>query len=257
MDIKVWLIGKTQPTSQLQDYLAYHNTTQTIDGCDSIVGYSGKRCYLAFEPGANLNVTKVRRDWHDYFENILSSGHGSVLESVTFNFAIEGLSRVATAELNRHRAGVAISEGSMRYIRTDKLSWWMPDSLKVKPEDPPGLKVKKQLTLQVFNEVFADTEHQLRRLNELWEIDTLPFGEKKKLTSLFRRIIPLGVSTGGIWSFNLRALRHIIALRSTEHAEEEIVHLMNKIIELAARETELLDDFSLVDGFWVPKYKKV
>ena len=69
---------------------------------------AAKRCYMSFEAGLNPNVTRVRKDLTEYLDNVLKSGHGSVLEHATYTFAIENVSRVFTGELNRHRAGVGI-----------------------------------------------------------------------------------------------------------------------------------------------------
>jgi thymidylate synthase (FAD) len=93
-----------------------------------VVGVAAKRCYKSFEPGLNPNVTKVREDWAEYLDNILKSGHGSVIEHASWTWAIENCTRVFTAEMNRHRAGVAISEGSLRYIRFQDgpIPFWLP-----------------------------------------------------------------------------------------------------------------------------------
>ncbi len=80
-----------------------------------LIALAAKRCYMSFEPGLNPNVTKVRSDYVKYFDNLLQSKHGSVFEHAVYSFAIEGVSRVFTAEMNRHRAGWAISEGSHLY----------------------------------------------------------------------------------------------------------------------------------------------
>ena len=103
-----------------------------------------KRCYMAFEPGLNPNVQKVRDDISDYLTNILKSGHGSVLEHAHFSFAIENVSRVFTGEMNRHRAGMAISEGSMRFISFEDLGLVKTKSME-EPEDGFDISVNEFL----------------------------------------------------------------------------------------------------------------
>jgi thymidylate synthase (FAD) len=90
---------------------------------DGLAELAGRRCYLSFgtrEDGLNPNVVKIREDQEAYIANILSSKHGSVLEHAQFTFALEGVSRVLTHELVRHRAGTAISQESGRYVRLTK-----------------------------------------------------------------------------------------------------------------------------------------
>ncbi|WNF07455.1 FAD-dependent thymidylate synthase [Brevibacillus borstelensis] len=51
------------------------------------------------------------------FRHIVNSGHTSTLESITYTFAIEGVSRALLAQLTRHRVGFSFSVQSQRYVR--------------------------------------------------------------------------------------------------------------------------------------------
>lgn len=249
-----------------------------------VIALAAKRCYMSFEPGLNPNVTRVRKDYVDYFDNILASGHGSVLEHACFTFAIEGVSRVFTAEMNRHRAGWAISEGSLRFIRFDKeIPYWVPTSI----EGPTtnmgtglrrgdydedaladikqcisdhGLDARKQITRELFADVFEYVKKRYGRLLAVWDMDATDknFHYKKVVTSCLRRIVPLGVATGGVWTGNVRALRHVLAMRCSPAAEEEIAHVFTRIAE-EMKETQplLFGDFENGSGYYKPKYPKV
>lgn len=249
-----------------------------------LIALSAKRCYMSFQPGLNPNVTKVRRDLVEYIDNILKSGHGSVFEHAVFTFAIEGVSRVFTGEMNRHRAGVGISEGSMRYIRLTDIPWWLPTSLRPTREEEDARRRmdtseyaaettaetkelaasfdRKVDSQRVIQDHMLSTERSYAKLQKIWEDQLAPeskFHGKKQVTSMMRRIIPMGVATGGVWTLNARALRHVIALRASPAAEEEICLVFSKIAKLMAEsEPSLFGDFSATaDGYWVPKYPKV
>ena len=290
---------------------------QEVTDAGAVCGLCAKRCYMSFEPGLNPNVTRVRKIWHEYLANILKSGHGSVIEHASWTFAIEGVSRVFTGELNRHRAGVAISEGSMRYIRFDDIGFWMPISLSegskilmpthrckacrgsgkfvrhvgskeqialtkdvlIAEDDEVltcsgcmGVGRLESMPLDKFEDIKAQTrvifkigftqmEMNYKDLCDLWGIETMKaFDTKKKLTSMFRRLIGMGVATGGTWTFNTRALRHIIAMRTSPHAEEEIAMVMGMIGKyIIEHEPDLFSDFSLDEatGAWVPVNVKI
>lgn len=229
---------------------------------EEIIKLAAKRCYMSFEPGLNPNVTKVREDTAAYIDNILASGHGSVLEHVTYTFAIENVSRVFTAEMNRHRAGMAISEGSLRYIRFTDIPWWIPDSLKPLEDDDEETSSRKAQTLSVFHKAFRQMEENYAKLEEIWDLtgvnaNSKAFSVKKKLTSMFRRIIGMGVATGGVWTGNIRALRHIVTMRCDPAAEEEILLVATLLLnEMIKAEPILFDDFNYENG-WKPKYRKV
>lgn len=95
----------------------------------------------------------------------------------------------------------------------------------------------------------------------IWKDELAPtstFHGKKTLTSAFRRVIGMGIATGGIWTLNVRALRHIIALRTDEGAEEEAVHICGKIGKYMLSELdELFSDFQKSGKAYIPEYWKV
>ncbi len=65
----------------------------------------------------------------------------------------------------------------------------------------------------------------------------------------------MGCSTGGWWTGNLRALRHVIAMRASEHAEEEIQHVFRRIGDMMIEKLpELFGDFA---PNYIPSYPKV
>lgn len=226
-----------------------------------LVALAAKQCYLAFQPGLNPNVTKIRSDMFVYLDNVLKQRHGSVLEHAVFTFGINGCSRVFTGEMNRHRAGVGISERSMRYIRYEDIKFWMPECFRAASGDDNRTLCNKQESREVLTEQFKSQEAMMARFADIWREELAPestFHAKKTLTSAFRRGIGMGVATGGVWSLNMRALRHVIALRTDAGAEEEIAHICTKIGKIMLAEVpELLGDFKEVNGALVPEYWKV
>lgn len=227
-----------------------------------LIALAAKRCYMSFEPGLNPNVTKVRKDYVDYFDNILRQKHGSVFEHSSYTFAIEGVSRVFTGEMNRHRAGWSISEGSMRFIRFDKdIPFWMPTSLRDDPHDDIDLTVRKSHSRDIFHEVFDFVQNRYSQLLKEWDMEegNHNFSYKKRVTSCLRRIVPMGVSTGGLWSGNIRACRHVIAMRASAAAEEEIFYVFQQVADhMIKSEPMLFGDFhKSEDGSLVPEHWKV
>jgi thymidylate synthase (FAD) len=227
-----------------------------------LVALAAKQCYMSFEPGLNPNVTKVRENLVDYLDNILASGHGSVLEHASFTLAINGVSRVFTAEMNRHRAGWAISERSMRFIRFEhQISWWMPLSLRENAADDSELADRKRKSRELFHQMFSYQSETYAHLVDIWDMDAgdKNFHYKKTVTSCLRRIIGMGCATGGVWTGNVRALRHVLAMRASSVAEEEICHVFSRVAELVVdSEPMIFGDFKQDDrGFWKPKYAKV
>lgn len=215
-----------------------------------------KRCYMAFEPGLNPNVRKVRDEITEYLTNILKSKHGSVLAHATFTFGIEGVSRVFTGEMNRHAAGMAISEGSMRFISFDDMGLVETTAMS-NPKD-----MFDRIATDFVIDVFGATEDAYQiamRDMRAHGYDKLQFDRKKEVTSLMRRAIGMGIATGGVWSGNIRALRWICEQRGSKYAEEEILVVAQLLLATMMDECpNLFGDFKKDDeGFWSPEYSKV
>lgn len=268
--IKVFNIARTmvdrEAVRQWLDHIGAENFEIPGEGTVSdpalLVALAAKRCYMSFEPGLNPNVTKVRQDLVEYLDNVLKQGHGSVIEHAVYSFAMEGISRVFTAEMNRHRAGWAISEGSLRFIRfNENIPYWLPTSLTEDPGDDADLAEKKRVSRAIFDKAFRHQEECYGELLDVWNMDegNKNFHYKKKVTSCLRRIVGLGVATGGVWTGNIRALRHVIAMRADEpSAEEEIFYVFCQVAEvMLEKENALFKDFQKIKNSWKPGYWKV
>lgn len=202
--------------------------------------FYGRLCYRSFKPGLNVNVKKVREGNDKYLANILHVNHGSVLEHSQINFLFANVSRVFTHELVRHRVGCAISQESLRYVRLEDLSVWIPSCLE-------GESARVE-------EVFRQLEDVQKQLAVLFDIDGAKnFARKKELTSAFRRLAPIGLATTIGWSANFRTLRHVIAMRTAVGAEEEIRVVFNQVAEICrSRYPNMFQDMSKNNkGEWV------
>ena len=219
---------------------------------EDVVEFAGKMCYRSWQPGLNPNVTKIRSDQAKYIRNILSSAHGSVLEHVSWTFVFQDVSRILTHELVRHRPGAAVSQESMRYVRLDDIPMWFPDWLNDIPGDDGELR-------RLLEDFVARAEWLQRTMAGKLGLDSMPFADKKRMTSFMRRFAPAGHATSMTWTANARTLRHVIETRTATGAEEEIRMVFGMVAKLMARESPLLfGDFQETDdGQWVPEWSKV
>jgi thymidylate synthase (FAD) len=212
-----------------------------------LVEFAGRACYRSWEPGLNPTVTRVRSDQQEYFENLLRSAHGSVLEHASYTFALRDVSRVFTHELVRHRAGSAFSQESLRYVRLTEIGFRVP----------PALEPVREQVVAIVERL---EELQIGAAAELGlDDDGVPFDVKKEVTSALRRLAPIGLSTDIIWTANVRTLRHVIEMRTAPAAEEELRLVFDQVAAAMRDEAPgLLQDFTRGrDGAWVPAYRKV
>ena len=241
---QVEIIAETKMDfEQLQSYLdsigatEYDPRSAESDG-ESLVMAAGKACYRSWQPGLNPNVTRTRNDARDYIGNIIGTGHGSVLEHTSVSFLIYNVSRVFTHELVRHRVGTAFSQESLRFVRLADIDFWIPQVLRDEDnETGEGVALIK--------EAVEYLESVQERLAKIYQIDERKsFAMKKKLTSAFRRVAPIGLATCIVFSMNLRTARHLIPLRTSRHAEEEIRLVFSQIAEtLVERFPHIFQDF--------------
>jgi thymidylate synthase ThyX len=75
----------------------------------------------------------------------------------------------------------------------------------------------------------ASTSAQLRSWLRWVPNPDMPFAQKKKLTSACRRIIPQGIVNEMGFSINLRALRHVVMMRTAAGAEWEIREIFGQV----------------------------
>lgn len=248
MKPKVYFVGSTQVNwSAIREYLTNNGLMEFwgelqesgVTGIEALCSIYAKLCYKSFTVAQNPNVTAVR-SIKDNFIKVLESGHHSIFDHIQFNFIISPCSRVFTHEMVRHRIGVAYSQTSGRYVN-------LADGWDVMDDDSlAGLRDKLDDYKELSEQLYRDCAEALR-------LDDKPFTEKKKLTSALRRhLVPSGVANELGMSLNLRAVRHVIQMRTSRHAEWEIRDVFNQVYDLLREQHKLIFHDAkeeMVDGY--------
>ena len=227
---KTYLTGYTSlNTEGLLEYLQDTKQTEFLSEMEQahkeglsdgeiLCSFYAKLCYASLVMGKNDNITKIR-SIHDNIIATVASGHGSVFEHCNLNFVVTNCSRVFTHELVRHRVGTAFSQTSGRYVRTDNVNLVYDSIL-----DPAKERITK---------LMKHIEQEYIGIKQDLGIENIKdFATKKRLTSAMRRVLPNGQSNEIGFSLNLRALRHTIVMRTSEHAEWEIRVIFNQVYDL-------------------------
>jgi len=176
---------------------------------EKIVAQSARLCYSA------LGIEELREKLSDesiikLVKKIMKLGHYSVLEHVAFTFAIEGISRVTSHQLVRHRLA-SFSQQSQRYVKINKEGF--PYII------PKSIERDKKLA-----KIFIDS------IKELDGIYQLLLDHNIKAEDA-RYILPQAVTTKMIVSANARELLHIFKLRCCSRAQWEIRELAMKMLK--------------------------
>lgn len=217
-----------------------------VDDLTLLTEVMGRLCYRSWEPGLNPNVHRVRGDSALYIANLLDQEHGSVFEHVSISFILSNVSRVFTHELVRHRVGTAFSQESMRYVRLDSIPIWLSQDLldTLDALDPTYPSEYENDAREVLELMEAKQDKWAGRL--ALDHKDVSFDQKKKATSALRRVFtPTGVATSIGWTVNARELRHVLRLRTSPGAEEEMRLVFDMIAMTCVKRWPMLfGDFS-------------
>jgi thymidylate synthase (FAD) len=155
----------------------------------------------------------------EFIEEVLSTGHASPLEHISFTFAISGISRALSHQLVRHRIGISFSQQSQRYVefKEGKFPYVLPESVK-----RSGLENKFR--------------KHMERSGRLYE-ELLKAGVKKEDA---RFVIPNACTTNFELTLNFQSLLHICDLRLCTRAQWEIREMVAKMKAEVTRVCPLL-----------------
>lgn len=148
----------------------------------------------------------------DLIERLKKSGHLSVFEHASFTFSLEGVSRVMTHQLVRHRIA-SYSQRSQRYVDESNFSCVIPPSI-----------AENQEALKLYEEAVDKARSLYRKLCEL--------GVDKEDA---RYIIPQAIESKIIVTMNARELLHFFTLRCCNRAQWEIREAAKRMLSLVKR----------------------
>ncbi len=167
---------------------------------EKIVAQSARLCYSA--SGIDeLKEKPTDKSRINLIKKIIKLGHYSVLEHATFTFAIEGISRVTSHQLVRHRLA-SFSQQSQRYVKINK-------------EGFPYIIPKSIAKDEKLNKIFINA---IKGLDEIYQLLIDHNIEAEDA----RYILPQAVTTKMILSANARELLLIFKLRCCNRAQWEI-----------------------------------
>ena len=222
------------------EFSSYVDDPTALSSGAQLCKIAGQTCYASFSPKRTMNREAAR-----YFKNIMESGHGSVLEHANFSFLLYGISRSLTHELIRHRAGFGFSQLSQRYVSGRVLRFVE------RPEFQDGGKFH-QLFLERIDRAYAEY-HKLAEalLAEQGSGTAILSAEaktdlRKKVNQAARGLLPNETETIMVITGNVRAWRHVIEMRASDHSELEIRALAVRLfLCLQQIEPILLGDYQL------------
>jgi len=170
---------------------------------DKVCAAAAKSCYAEASAADLLGADNPEKT----LSAVLSMGHESVIEHAVFTFSVEGVSRVLTHQLVRHRIA-SFSQQSQRYVPLKEPTYVVPETVLA---DPAALAV------------YTET------MERLWTA----YGELADLgipTEDARYVLPNGCTTNITITMNARELLHFFAMRCCNRAQWEIRELADEML---------------------------
>ncbi len=187
------------------------------ENCEELIAKAAKLCYSASSIDDLLE--RIENESQEAFiAKLMGMGHDSPLEHVSFNFGVEGVSRVLTHQLVRHRIA-SYSQQSQRYVSLDKTFGFIePSSIrKIQQAHEESLRL-----MEVIHSIY----------NAFLDIG-IP-------AEYARYVLPNATETKIFITMNARTLLHFFSKRCCNRAQWEIRKMATKMLIEVKRVAPLL-----------------
>ena len=198
---------------------------------EKVVAASAKLCYSPVS--ATEIMDSLEADQAAFFlDKLMDFGHFSPLEHVSFTFAVEGVSRVLTHQLVRHRIA-SYSQQSQRYVKLEQFEYVVPPSISQNPA-----------ALEIFKKNMADAQSAYNALTSTLEEHYLEENLKngmsppkargaaeKSAIEDARFVFPNACETKIVLTMNARSLINFFNHRCCNRAQWEIRALADGMLK--------------------------
>ncbi|MGC9314257.1 MAG: FAD-dependent thymidylate synthase [bacterium] len=187
---------------------------------------AARTCYSPDSPSNIFTDEIAFEKMTRLLDKVIDAGHHSVLEHISFTFAIEGISRTCSHQLVRHRIA-SFSQQSQRYVESGPEGTVRPGTIEFNDN---------------AREIFDDIIRQSGEIySELTEMD-IPAEDA-------RFVLPNACTTNIVMTMNFRELMTTCGIRLCTRAQWEIRELFHHIVS----EMKKVDEMSGLAKYLVPK----
>lgn len=214
---------------------------------------SARTCYSAdtaydLWDSALINIEKEKM--RDLVLKVLRSGHRSIARHINLTFTIDGISRACANQLERHTAGFAYSQQSLRYVKIKEDYDELMALIYVDNLDNEAYKMCDKYFVNPFD---IEKENHLHHCFAEYSIESLTsylslikYGAKAEDA---RGILGLNFKTNMVVTCNLEAFIHLCELRLCKRSQLEIRTMVSKMVD----EVLSLDEYKFLKEFFTAK----
>lgn len=189
---------------------------------ERVIASAAKLCYSAV--GVDQILDDLTGENTEKFLNMLMSyGHESPVEHVSFTFAIEGVSRSLTHQLVRHRIA-SYSQQSQRYVKLAQFEYIIPPEIEKDEE-------AKQTFIEAMEQCQKSYDNLVGILKNKYLSQGLnSIGAEKKAIEDARYVFPNACETKIVVTMNARSLMNFFRHRCCNRAQWEIRTLAEEML---------------------------
>ncbi len=208
------------------------NLLRYTPDAEKLIASAAKLCY------SPVGVDKIENKLSDentekFLAMLMGMGHESPIEHVSFTFGVEGISRVLTHQLVRHRIGCSYSQQSQRYVKLDQFEYIVPPAIECIPEAKEKFIRAMEDDQRYYGElaqILLDKHYQAYKKEGCSDKDAKRLAEKKSIEDA-RYVFPNACETKIVFTMNARALYNFFKHRCCNRAQWEIRELATEMVK--------------------------
>lgn len=199
---------------------------------EKLAAVAAKLCYSDSDIGSLMDGLTDDRI-NSYIRMLVSIGHESVMEHVSFTFGIEGISRACSHQLVRHRIA-SYSQKSQRYVSEEGFDFITPPAVREVPEaEAEYIKIISAVTESYSKIAGLLTEYHKNNLMRDGADEKTALSKARKTANEDARfILPNACETKIVVTMNVRSLFNFFRHRCCNRAQWEIRAVADEMLKL-------------------------
>ena len=190
---------------------------------EAVIASAARLCYSSATIDDLMKKSEDDESTRKYIDMLMSLGHESPIEHVSFTFGIEGISRACSHQLVRHRIA-SYSQKSQRYVNETQFEYVTPEAI---ASDPVSKDIYDE-TMQLLQ-----GRYDFIRAGLIQKYVKDGMDEKaaeKKANEDARMVLPNACCTSIIVTMNIRSLFNFFKHRCCNRAQWEIRAVANEML---------------------------
>lgn len=190
---------------------------------EAVIASAARLCYSNASIDDLMLKSEDVEKTKEYIDMLMSLGHESPIEHVTFTFGIEGISRACSHQLVRHRIA-SYSQKSQRYVNETQFEYVTPEAITSDPVTKDVYDETMQLLQGRYDFIRAGLIQKYVKdgMNEK--------AAEKKANEDARMVLPNACCTSIVMTMNIRSLFNFFKHRCCNRAQWEIRDVADEML---------------------------